>query len=105
MKTLILPEELFRMRPYVDSYILQNVHFEQNPQGRSSQSKSQSHSGKVGCLTRINCLEPIVLELLVENNMFVYSELLCKYHGNSQRYYAWWKKNANSLRNRERQGM
>ena len=66
---------------YIDSYILENasVHFEQNPQGRSSQSKSQSHSGKVGRLTRFNCFEPIVLELLVENDMFVYSKLLCKY--------------------------
>lgn len=89
----MLPEELFPMQLYIGSYILQNVHFEQNPQGKSSQSKSQSHSGKVGYSTRINCLEPIVLKwILVENNMFVYSELLSKYHGNKERYCAWWKK-------------
>lgn len=48
LETLMVPEELYPLWLYVDSYILQNVHNEQNPQGRSSLNKFQSHSGKVG---------------------------------------------------------
>lgn len=56
-------------------------------------------------LTRIYCLEPIVLQIFIKDNKFVYSQLLCKYHGNNWRCYAWWKKNASAMGNREREAV
>lgn len=75
MKTLMLPEDLLPMRLYADSCILQDAFLEQNLQGRSESYCESS------IVTRIYCLEPSVLPIFVKNNKFVYSQLLCKYHG------------------------